>query len=70
MGPFPVGYEWVARANVNKALPFKIRLLREGEDVWCWFQAAETLRQAAVPTQPEAAQTLLGPMGSIVLDEN
>ena len=70
MGPFPVGYEWVARANVNKALPFKIRLLREGEDVWCWFQAAETLRQAAVPTEPEAAQSLLGPMGSLGLGEN
>ena len=69
MGPFPVGYEWVARANVNKALPFKIRLLREGEDVWSWFQAAETTSQAAVPTEPEAALTLPGPMGSLELGE-
>ena len=70
MGPFPVGYEWVARANVNKALPFKIRLLREGEDVWSGFQAAETTSQAAVPTEAEAAQSLLGPVGSTRLGEN
>ena len=70
MGPFPVGYEWVARANVNKALPFKIRLLREGEDVWSWFQAAETTSQAAVPTEAEAPQSLLALMGSLGLGEN
>ena len=33
-------------------------------------QAAETTRQAAVPTEPEAAQILLGPMGSRGLGEN
>ena len=42
----------------------------EGEGVWSWFPAAETTSQAAVPTEPEAAQTLLGPMGSIGLGEN
>ena len=35
-----------------------------------WFPAAETTSQAAVPTEPEAAQTLLGPMGNRVLGEN
>ena len=27
--------------------------------MWSWFQAAETTSQAAVPTEPEAAQSLL-----------
>ena len=48
----------------------KISLFREGEDIWCSFQAPETTSQAAVPTEPGAAQTLLGPMGSRVLGEN
>ena len=30
----------------------------------------DTTSLAAVPTEPEAAQTLLGPMGSIGLGEN
>ena len=30
----------------------------------------DTTSLAAVPTEPEAAQTLLGPMGSIELGEN
>ena len=38
--------------------------------MWSWFQAAETTSQAAVPTEPEAAQTLLGPMGSLGQGEN
>ena len=42
----------------------------EGEDVWSWFPAAEITSQAAVPTEPEAAQTLHGPMGSRGLGEN
>ena len=41
----------------------------EGEGVWSWFPAAETTSQAAVPTEPEAAQTFLGPMGSLGLGE-
>ena len=45
-------------------------LLCEGEDVWSWIPAAETTSQAAVPTEPDAAQTLLGPMGSQELREN
>ena len=32
--------------------------------------ATETTRQAAAPREPEAAQTLLGPMGSIGPGEN
>ena len=47
-----------------------ISLLLEGEHVWSWFPAAETTSQAAVPTEPEAAQSLLGPMGSLGLGEN
>ena len=37
--------------------------------MWSWFPAAVTISQAAVPTEPEAAQTLLGPMGSLGLGE-
>ena len=48
----------------------QISLLREGEDVWICFQAAETTSEAAVPMEPEAAQTLLGPMESQGLGEN
>ena len=35
-----------------------------------WFQAAETTSQAAVPSETEAAQSLLGPMGSLGLGDN
>ena len=70
MGPSLAGYGWVARASVNKASSCEISLLREGEHVWSWFRAAETTSQAAVPTEPEAAQTFRGPMGSLGLDEN
>ena len=34
------------------------------------LSAAETTSQAAVPTEPEAAQTILGPRGSPGLGEN
>ena len=47
----------------------KSSLFREGEHVWNWFQAAASTSQAAVPTEAEAAQTLLGPMGSLGLGE-
>jgi len=46
-----------------------ISLLHEGEHVWSWFQAPETTRQAAVPTEPEAAQSLHGPRGKTELGE-
>ena len=64
------GYGGVVRARANRASSCQISLLPEGEDVWSWFQAAETPSQTAVPTEPEAAQTLLGPMGSLGLREN
>ena len=70
MGPSLAGYGGVARASANRASSVQISLLREGEDVWSWIKAAETTSQAAVPTEPEAAQTLLGPMGSLGLGEN
>ena len=70
MGPSLAGYGLVARASAPRASSGQISLLQEGEDVWSWFQAAETTSQAAVPTEPEAAQTLLGPMGSLGLGEN
>ena len=69
MGPSRAGSGGVARASAHRASSGQISLLREGEDVWSWFPAAETTSQAAVPTEPEAAQTLLGPMGSIGLWE-
>ena len=43
---------------------------QEGEDIWSWIPAAETTSQAAVPTEPEAAQSLVGPMGSLGIGEN
>ena len=70
VGPSLGGYRGVARASAHRASSGQISLLREGEDVWNWFPAAETTSQAAVPTEPEAAQTLLGPMGSRGLGEN
>ena len=57
-------------ASAPRASSGQISLLREGEDVWSWFQAAETTSQAALPTDPEAAQTLLDPMGSRGLVKN
>ena len=70
MGPSLAGYGGVARAGARRVSSGKVSLLRIGEDVWSWFPAAETTSQAAVPTEPEAAQTLLGPMGSLELGEN
>ena len=70
MGPSLSGYGGVARAGARRVSSGKVSLLRIGVDVWSWFQAAETTSQAAVPTEPEAAQTLLGPMGSRGLGEN
>ena len=70
MGPSLAGYGWVAMASAPRASSGQISLLRKGEDVWSWFQAAETTSQAAVRTQPEAAQTLLGLMGNLGLGEN
>ena len=70
MGPFLAGYGGVARASAHRASSGQITLLREGEDFWSWFSAAETTRQAAVLKEPEAAQTLLGPMGRRGLGEN
>ena len=55
---------WVAGAYANKAFSCPISLLPEGELVWSWFQAHETTSQAAVPTEPEAAQKVLGPSGA------
>ena len=70
MGPSLAGYGAVARASAPRASSGQISLVREGEHVWSWFQAAETTSQAAVPSGPEAAQTLLGPRGSKGLGEN
>ena len=69
MGPSGAGDGWVARAIAQRAFSGHISLLREGEDVWSCFPAAETTSQLAVPTEPEAAQTLHGPMGSLGLGE-
>ena len=70
MGPSLAGYGGVARASAHKASSGQINLLREGEDTWSWFPAVETTSQAAVPKEPEAAQTFHGPMGSLGLGEN
>ena len=70
MGPSLAGYGGAARASAHMHSSGEISLLREGEDVWSCFPAAETTSQIAVPTEPEAAQTLHGPMGSLGLGEN
>ena len=70
MGPSLAGYGGVARVGACRVSSGKVSLLRIGEDVRSWFPAAETTSQTAVPTEPEAAQNLLGLMGSIVLDDN
>ena len=70
MGPSLAGYVLVAADSRQRASLGQISLLREGEDVWSWFQAAETTSQAAEPREPEAAKTLLGPVGSLGLGEN
>ena len=59
MGPSLAGYGGVARASAIRASSCQIRLLREEEDVWSWFQAAETTSQAAVSREPEAGQSFL-----------
>ena len=69
VGPSLAGYRGVVRASAHRASSDQISLLREGEDVSSCFPAAETTSEAAVPTEPEAAQTLLGPMRSIGLGE-
>ena len=68
--PSLAGYGGVARASEHRASSGQIILLREREDAWSWFEAAETTNQAAVPSEPEEAQPLLGIMGSIGLVEN
>ena len=70
MGPSLAGYGWVAMASAPRASSGQISLLQEGVEVWSWFQAAETTSQEEVPTEQEAAQTLLGPMGILGLGEN
>ena len=61
---------WVAGACVNKAFSCNICLLPVGEHIWSGFNAEETTRHAARPTEPEAAQTLRGTMGSTGPGEN
>ena len=63
VGPSIAGNTGVARASAHRASSGQIRLLREGEDAWSWFPAVETTIRAAVPTEPEAGQTLLFPIG-------
>ena len=46
-----------------------IRLLRKGEHFWSWFPAPATTSTAPVPSEQEAAQTLLGPRASTHLGE-
>ena len=70
MGPSLTAYGWVARASANRSSSYQISLLCEGEHLWSWIRAAETTSQAAVPSEPEAAQTFRGPMGITGLGEN
>ena len=67
MGPSLAGNVGVPRARANRASSCQVILLHEGEDVWSCFQAPEANSHVAVPTEPEAARTLLGPMESLIL---
>ena len=49
----------IAGFCAKKAFASHLLLVHEGEHFRSWFPAAETTSQAAVPTEPEAAQTLL-----------
>ena len=69
-GSLPSWRSGVDGACAKQPFYCPISHLPEGEHVWSCFQAVETTRQAAGPTQLEAAETLLGPMGSRGLDEN
>ena len=60
----------VTGACANQAFSCQISLLTEGEYVASCFQAADTTRQTAGPTETKAAETLLDPMGSLGLGEN
>ena len=70
MGPFLSWPGWAAGACAHKAFSGSIYLLPEAEHVWSWFQAPPTTSKAPVHTEPEAAQTLLGPRGNSGPDEN
>ena len=70
MVPSLGGYGGVSRESAPRASSGQISLPREADDVWSWFQTAETTSQAAVPTEPEEAETLLGLMGSRGVGDN
>ena len=70
MGPSLAGYGWVVGPVHTGLLPAKSAFSAKEKTLWIWFPAAETTSQAAVPMDPEAAQTLLGPMVSLGLGEN
>ena len=55
--------------SAHKAFSGPIRLLPEGEHVWSLFPAPATTSTALGHREQEAAQTLLGPMGSTSLGE-
>ena len=57
--------------NISKAIYDKptANIILNGEKPKA-FSLIWNTSQAAVPTEPEAAQTLLGPMGSLGLGEN
>ena len=60
MGPSLAGYGGLLGPGPT-GLSCQINLLHEGEDGWNWFPAAETTSQTAVPTEPLASHSLLGP---------
>ena len=69
VGPSLAGSGWLTGACANKAFSCQISLLPEGEHIWSWIQAPESTSLAAVPTEIETDQTLLGPKGNRGLGE-
>ena len=69
MGPSLAGEGSDAGDSAHKTFSGPIHILPKGELICSWFQAQETTSQGAVPTDPEAAQSLLGPRDSTGLGE-
>ena len=69
MCPSLAGESWAGGALAHKAFSGPIRLLPEVEHIWSRFPGPATTSKVPVHREQEAAQTLLGPMGSLGLGE-
>ena len=70
MGPSLAGYGGVARAGARRVSSGKVSFFLIGAAATGIYTLALPDALPVVPTEPEAAQKLLGPMGSLGLCEN